>query len=74
MGGPPDLEPEYAHEFYVLELAEGDYVVAPRLVGVEADEAAEGVLGSIIGEGWGGCGYNVGRDVSENWMAISKKS
>lgn len=42
MSSPPDFEPENAHEFYVLELANGDDVAAVGLDGVESDKGSGG--------------------------------
>lgn len=57
MGGPPNFEPEDAHELCVLEFSDGDDVAAAGLGGVEAEEAAgggEGFGGGCVGT-WGGC-------------------
>lgn len=44
LGGPPDFEPENAHELDAAEFAEGHHVAADGLVGIEAHEAAHRVF------------------------------
>ncbi|PON72243.1 hypothetical protein PanWU01x14_066340, partial [Parasponia andersonii] len=50
VGGPPDLEPENAHEPYAPQLPNWHHVAATGVVGLEAHEAAHrGVLGLVVG-------------------------
>ena len=66
MGGPPDLEPENAHEPYVLEFSDGDDVAATRRGGVKAEETAGGGVGARSGS-------DVFRDVREDEVVVDHK-
>lgn len=69
MRAPPDFEPEYAREPYAPQFAEGYHVPITWRVGVEAHEAADGVVGGgIVGSCY------VGWDLSEDWVVVGEES
>ena len=62
---PPHFEPENAHEVDVLQFSDGCHVVASRLGGFEAEEAAWGG-----GGGGGGSDGDVFGDIGEDDVAV----